>query len=835
MPTFCEQISEEDDEESSSSCGGKGSTDDETCETDHAKDRSSSPLSDPDDRKIKNGPKPSNNPDVNFNSPDVKSKNGSKNAPDVVNDYEKEEEDKIMDLSPPFPMSRSFSRIRTESECSSSSDLDVQPLGLEDIIFNSGYQSCKAGNGKLFISSSGEGEDDFHYSPTERGRFFTTAAKDRLKKKSESRGQRNWRRALRLIKDRGDPWEKFGLDSLRSEKGIRHRYNPVTQEWLKDECVLKIDKIPFAHGAMRECFRMKKLSNFSHSNDWLRDSNNYVAKRYMYDDVRENYFQDVQLQMDAKLWGEEFNRHNPPKKVDIFMMAVIELPDRPGRPLFHVEHYIEGEYVKYNSNSGFVDAVGGNCRQTPQAFSHFTFERSGHQLMVVDVQGVGDLYTDPQIHTAQGDQYGDGNLGTRGMALFFHSHKCNSICESLGLTQFDISSKEIINISAGIPDSVSSETHVRLEDVMICESPSNFEKTDFRKFFRERSGSCGFIDHDRQSLGRSISLLSDFSHNSSRNHSECEGNSVHFNMETEEDEEYEDNAESDISEVKERQVNFHHFPRLPRVQQLGDTETSTDSGVVLPRRRQRMITECLEEWDGAHGDRLRANFDQQSRPSCVSAEMNQEKIEGAESILGQIHLDLAKYHESGRFDEAELDVQSAIFHLKASADCGNMAAVIAVSQLYTGLPNDILSGLDSVDLSEYVEGEIQDIGLDYMTQAARMGDPGSALYLAKAYDSGLNLGSDRQASAAEAVKWFKVALNNGAEQPYLIQARLAELLLKGAEGVERDPGAAAEMYSEAAEAAMEDMKGKLASKFYILAEEAGAEVEEVEEAKEAEE
>ena len=39
-----------------------------------------------------------------------------------------------------------------------------------------------------------------------------------------SRGQRNWRRALRLIKDRGDPWERFGLDSLRSEKGIRHRW-----------------------------------------------------------------------------------------------------------------------------------------------------------------------------------------------------------------------------------------------------------------------------------------------------------------------------------------------------------------------------------------------------------------------------------------------------------------------------------------------------------------------------------------------------------------------------------------------------------------------------------
>lgn len=34
-----------------------------------------------------------------------------------------------------------------------------------------------------------------------------------------------------------------------------------------------------------------------------------------------------------------------------------------------------------------------------QAFSHFTFECSHHRLIVVDIQGVGDLYTDPQIHT----------------------------------------------------------------------------------------------------------------------------------------------------------------------------------------------------------------------------------------------------------------------------------------------------------------------------------------------------------------------------------------------------------------------------------------------------
>lgn len=46
-------------------------------------------------------------------------------------------------------------------------------------------------------------------------------------------------------------------------------------------------------------------------------------------------------------------------------------------------------------------------------------------LGCVPASGVGDLYTDPQIHTEDGQGYGDANLGTRGMALFFSSHKCN--------------------------------------------------------------------------------------------------------------------------------------------------------------------------------------------------------------------------------------------------------------------------------------------------------------------------------------------------------------------------------------------------------------------------
>jgi len=62
------------------------------------------------------------------------------------------------------------------------------------------------------------------------------------------------------------------------------------------------------------CHR-KKLSSHGHSSDWSQQSHNYVAKSYMEDVARDVYFEDVRLQMDAKLWGEEYNRHNPPKKV----------------------------------------------------------------------------------------------------------------------------------------------------------------------------------------------------------------------------------------------------------------------------------------------------------------------------------------------------------------------------------------------------------------------------------------------------------------------------------------------------------------------------------------
>jgi elongation factor 2 kinase len=82
----------------------------------------------------------------------------------------------------------------------------------------------------------------------------------------------------------------------------------------------------------------------------------------------------------------------------------------------------------------------GYLRSTPQAFSHFTYQNSRKKEMVVDMQGVGNLLTDPQMHTIN-QSYGLGDLGAKGFAKFFHNHICNQICRYMKLDEFQIEVK----------------------------------------------------------------------------------------------------------------------------------------------------------------------------------------------------------------------------------------------------------------------------------------------------------------------------------------------------------------------------------------------------------
>ena len=157
-------------------------------------------------------------------------------------------------------------------------------------------------------------------------------------------------------------------------------------------------------------------------------------------------FTDVTLQYEAMHWAEKFNEVNPPKKIDFIRAYAIEFVDRPGKPMFAVERFIAGNdsyglgFLKHNTNSGFVDLE--EHRKTPQVFSAHSFYSSQGKRLVADVQGVGDLYTDPQV-LSMDYRFGDGDLGPRGMALFFKTFRHCDLSDSLGIPIFPLSRNEL--------------------------------------------------------------------------------------------------------------------------------------------------------------------------------------------------------------------------------------------------------------------------------------------------------------------------------------------------------------------------------------------------------
>ena len=78
----------------------------------------------------------------------------------------------------------------------------------------------------------------------------------------------------------------------------------------------------------------------------------------------------------------------------------------------------------------------------------------------------------------------------------------------------------------------------------------------------------------------------------------------------------------------------------------------------------------------------------------------------------------------------------AFFHLKAAGECNIVVALMALAQMYCGLPHDILSDVEPPTADQRIRIRI---GLDYMERAAQSGERSAMVYLARAFDTGLNL------------------------------------------------------------------------------------------------
>ncbi|KAL4106921.1 hypothetical protein PRIC1_004958 [Phytophthora ramorum] len=233
---------------------------------------------------------------------------------------------------------------------------------------------------------------------------------------------------LKTVVPHGPP----DFSRIRRERADKLSFDVDTLEWHSTPVGVKLDLVPFATGQLRNAYYLQELGADGSSSRLL------VAKVSLRPAEPSTYLSDVEMQAVCAHYAALYNEHEPPLKVCYARSWLLKLRDRErGTLVCSVEEFLPGAYVKYSNNSGYVGRETSTTeereRNTPQAFSHFSFVASDFRLMIVDIQGVADSYTDPQIHSADGRGFGVGNLGTFGMEKFLESHRCNEVCRWLGL------------------------------------------------------------------------------------------------------------------------------------------------------------------------------------------------------------------------------------------------------------------------------------------------------------------------------------------------------------------------------------------------------------------
>lgn len=212
---------------------------------------------------------------------------------------------------------------------------------------------------------------------------------------------------------------------------------------------------PFAMGAMRAASYARTEAS----------KNRFVIKSSIKgEQSRATVVEEMRVQALCKAFALEFNgllKIEPP--LDFVVSASLQSKTGARKECRSLEPYIEGKYVKYNSNSGWANQDSSEeFNLIAQAFSHFTFERSWGHLLINDLQGKDHLLTDPAVQTKSDKKFAltEGNIGEAGIKFFFIYHECNSFCKKLGLK----STRDMLG--AGVFD--FRETWPAMEPTVCC-------------------------------------------------------------------------------------------------------------------------------------------------------------------------------------------------------------------------------------------------------------------------------------------------------------------------------------------------------------------------------
>uniref|UniRef100_A0AAQ4QVV8 non-specific serine/threonine protein kinase n=1 Tax=Gasterosteus aculeatus aculeatus TaxID=481459 RepID=A0AAQ4QVV8_GASAC len=147
---------------------------------------------------------------------------------------------------------------------------------------------------------------------------------------------------------------------------------------------------------------------------------------------------EIQQQRAAQKMMQVFNSvkpddmHHSPRFLDVALV----LWHSNGQWLT-IERNMSGDFRKYNNNTGEEISPCCSLEETLLAFSHWTYEYSCRELLVLDMQGVGEELTDPTVIIADDQRsemlFGPDNLGDAAIRGFRQKHSCGACCHRLGL------------------------------------------------------------------------------------------------------------------------------------------------------------------------------------------------------------------------------------------------------------------------------------------------------------------------------------------------------------------------------------------------------------------
>ncbi|KAF5890124.1 transient receptor potential cation channel subfamily M member 6-like isoform X1 [Clarias magur] len=187
--------------------------------------------------------------------------------------------------------------------------------------------------------------------------------------------------------------------------------------------------------------------------DVLRPGCVYVVKSFREEvvDTRQAEFptnttlhlclRDIQQQRAAQKLMQVFNQVKPssmphsPKFLDVCLLWW----QAKGQWLT-IERSMNGDFRKYNNNTGEEIMPSCGLEETVLAFSHWTYEYTGRELLVLDLQGVGLELTEPSVIRAVDKSssrdlvFGSTSWDDDPVQNFVLKHTCNLCCEKLGLT-----------------------------------------------------------------------------------------------------------------------------------------------------------------------------------------------------------------------------------------------------------------------------------------------------------------------------------------------------------------------------------------------------------------